>query len=128
MTRINVIPVEDLCRQHLQGEYKEITRVFGLVHKAQERGMNKWNYGIPKDYTMGTGHVKHFADKLDFIAKRYHALCNEMRRRGYKPNEISREDLLEGIDKSWINDYVITPEAIRINKERIELRLKGMKS
>jgi hypothetical protein len=126
MTRINTIPVKELTRMHLQGELKEITRVFGLVRKAQQRGKNKWNYGIPKEYTMGTGHVKFFADKLLYILNRYHELVDEMRARGYKPNPIPDEDLLEGIDKSWMGDYTPTEDAIKINRARIEERLKEM--
>ena len=46
-------------------------------------------------------------------------------RRGYKPNPISRKDLLDKIDTRLYNDYVPTQEAIAINRERINLRLKG---
>lgn len=105
MTRINLIPVEELTRQHLQGEYKEITRVFGLAHKAQF-DIIKGNRKLPKEYTMGEGHVTFFYNKLKFIADRYESLVAEMQgsfgsyephlqRRGYKPNPISRKDLLD---------------------------------
>lgn len=128
MTRINVVPVETLTRQHLQGEYKEITRVFGLVRKAQARKINKYNFhqkvNPPAEYTLGAGHVTHFYDKLGYIVKRYEQLSDEMRRRGYKPNQIPSDELLKGIDKWWQGDYTPTPEAIKINMQRIEERLK----
>lgn len=126
MTRVNLINPQELHYKHLVGEYREITRIFGLVRKAQERGINKWNYDIPKNYTMGIGHMKFFSDKLGFIVDRYHSLCNEMRRRGYKCNEISRNDLLSGIRDEWVGSYDPTPEALRINRRRIEERLKEM--
>jgi deoxyribonuclease (pyrimidine dimer) len=108
----------------LQGEYKEATRIFGIARKAQYEFL-RGKYPIPKEYTLGTGHCKFFINKLGFIATRYEQLTQEMQRRGYKPNAIPRSDLLAGINPKLYNDYVPTPEAIEINKERIELRLKG---
>lgn len=129
MTRINVIPVEELTRQHLQGEYKEITRVFGLVRKAQDRKINKYNFhqkvGQPNQYTLGSGHVRFFYNKLGYILKRYNQLSDEMRKRGYNPNQIPDNDLISGIDKFWLGDYTPTLEAIEINKQRINDRLNN---
>lgn len=124
MTRINVVPVESLSRLHLQGEYKEITRVFGLVRKAQQRGNNKFNLNAPKEYTLGTGHVLFFYTRLGYILNRYKELSNEMRNRGYSPNQIDDDSLLDGIHKSWIGDYTPTQEAIEINLQRIKERSK----
>lgn len=124
MTRVNVVPVEELTRQHLQGEYKEITRIFGISRKAQYEFL-RGKYKIPSEYTLGTGHCKFFINKLKFIADRYESLVAEMQHRGYKPNPISRKDLLDKIDTRLYNDYIPTQEAIAINRERIALRLKG---
>lgn len=122
MTRINVIPVEELPRQALLGENKEITRVFGLARKAQF-DVIKGKKAIPKEYTLGTGHVLFFYPRLKFIADRYEQITSEMQRRGYKPNIIPREELLAGISPKLYNDYIPTQEAIQINKERILERL-----
>lgn len=122
MTRVNLVPVEELTRLHLQGELTEITRVFGLARKAQFdiiRGRRK----LPLAYTMGDGHVMFFYNKLKFIALRYQSLVDEMLRRGYKPNRISTEDLMSGIDYRLFNDYVPTPEALAISWGRINERL-----
>lgn len=130
MTRINVLPVEDLGRLTLQGEYKEITRPIGLVKKAISRGVNKYNFKQkikqPSEYTLGTGHVKFFYNKLSYIADRYEQLCDEMRSRGYNPNQIPREELLKGIDKFWLGGYNPTEQAIKINRERILQRNTGV--
>jgi len=122
MTRVNVVPVEALTRQHLQGEYKEISRVFGLARKAQF-DVIKGKKRIPLAYTLGTGHVLFFYDKLKYIHDRYFQLVSEMRNRGYKPNAISSEELLAGINVKLYNDYIPTEEAKQINLERINLRL-----
>lgn len=69
--------------------------------------------------------MKFMVPRLKFLAYRYESLVLEMQRRGYKPNPISRKDLLDKIDTRLYNDYVPTQEAIAINRERINLRLKG---
>lgn len=122
ITRINVIPVEELHRTHLQGEYKEATRIFGIARKAQYEFL-RGKYPIPKEYTLGTGHCKFFVPRLKFIADRYEQLTQEMQRRGYKPKPIDRSELLAGINPKLYNDYVPTPEAIEINKQRINERM-----
>lgn len=127
MTRINVVPVEELTNKHLQGEYHEITRVFGFVRKAQERGINKYNFKqklkVPDEYTLGTGHVLFFYNKLHYILTRYTSLCVEMGRRGYNVSPIALAALTEGLRQEWFGDYTPTQDAMRINRERIEERL-----
>lgn len=119
-----MIPVEELHRLHLQGEYKEITRIFGLARRVQF-DFKRGKYPIPAEYTLGTGHMKFFVPRLRFIADRYESLVAEMKRRGYKPNPIPRDELLKGIDNRLYNDYTPTQEAIEINKQRISDRLSG---
>lgn len=123
MTRINVVPVEELTRQHLQSEYREITRVFGLARKAQRDilGLRK---KLPPEYTLGTGHVLFFMNKLKYCSDRYAQLTQEMRCRGYSPNPVSKEDLISGIDSKLIQDYTPTLEAVAINRQRIRERLQ----
>lgn len=124
MTRINVIPVEELQSQFLRGEYKEITRVFGYARKAQFeilRGKRK----LPQEYTLGTGHVLFFYDKLGYVLQRYQQLTNEMISRGYKPNPVANDLLTAGIDSRLFKGYIPTKEAIEINMARINERLGG---
>ena len=98
MTRINVVSPSELHNKHLLGELHEITRVFGLVRKAQDRKINK-----------------------------YYSLCNEALTRGYKVNPIKKQSLIEGINSWWFGDYIPTQEAIEINRHRINERLGEMK-
>lgn len=128
MTRINVVSPSELTNRHLMGEIHEITRVYGLVRKAQDRKINKYNFKDkikqPAAYTMGTGHVYFFYDKLGFITERYHALNQEALKRNFKVNPIDKETLTSGIQSWWFGDYVPTQEAREINRNRIEERLK----
>lgn len=118
MTRINVVPVEKLHRTHLVAEYKEITRVYGLVRNQLQKN-RKLPTDLPRDYTLGTGHVKFFYNKLAFITKRYMALVLEMRSRGYSPNAIEIKDLCKDIDTRYFQDYTPTPEACSLNIARL---------
>lgn len=129
MTRINVVEPSELTNKHLMGELHEINRVYGLVRKAQDRKINKYNFKDkikqPSEYTLGTGHVYFMYDKLGFITARYYALNEEAKLRGFKVNPIQKENLVAGIQDWWFGDYFPTEYAIKINRERIEERLNG---
>ena len=100
MTRINVVPVSELTNKHLVAENHEIARVYNLARKAQQ-GVLRGSKKLPLYYTMGTGHVMFFYNKLGFISERYLALNEEMRRRWYSPNPIPLEILEEGVDMPY---------------------------
>lgn len=81
----------------------------------------------PSSYVLGSGYVNFFVPRITYIVERYSALYNEWRKRGYNVNEIPRESLVQGIDKSFLGSYNVTQDAIKLNRERIALRLSGMK-
>ena len=120
MTRINVVPVQELQREHLVAEYKEIVRVFALARAAQYELHKK---KIPNEYTLGTGHVLYFYDKLKYITERYNSLCTEMITRGYRCNRVEQSELERGIDRSLFWDYIPTDAALALNRARISERL-----
>lgn len=134
MTRINIIPVSELTNEHAFGEYKEMLRPLTKVRNALVKYPNKWAFykayekKMPNEYTMGRGHETFMFDKLMFIAKRYQEICEWRKERGYKYKEISVEQLLEGLPDWVCQDYIPTPEALQINRERIAKRLAGDKS
>ena len=120
MTRINVVDPSLLSDKHLGAEYRELPRVFGLVAQAVARGESPDDPRNPREYVLGTGHVRFFYPRLEYVARRFHALVLECERRGRKiqfsgvpPHEIPIE---------WWGDYAPTPEAVKLNLERIELR------
>lgn len=118
MTRVNIVPVAELHPKHLVAEYREIVRVFALVRNRLVKGpINKSI--IPPKYVLGAGHVTFFFDKLQFILERYHQLINEMVERGYNPNPITDNFLVEGIEKSFFGNYQPTEEALALNRQRI---------
>ena len=126
MTRINVIPVTELTRQHLIAEWRELPRIYALVHKAHTSG-KPWTNRQPKEYTLGTGHVLFFYDKLAWITERHKQLVSEMINRGYKPS------FTDPVENEWIakipsyywKQWQPTQDAITINMQRINERLKN---
>lgn len=129
MTRINVVPVESLTRQHLISEFRELPRCFSLAYKASQSS-KPWTDKQPKEYCLSTGHVIFWYDKLGFLAKRHKALVAEMLSRGYKPTmtECLKEQWQDKIPSGYWKDYVPTEAALKINKERIDKRLSGDKT
>lgn len=111
MTRINCIPVTELTQAHLVAEYRELPRL---------RHAKVVNRQIPKTYRMGIGHCLFFYDKGKWLEDRHLQLINEMKRRGYNVN-------LPALKLNWpqqnMNDWQVTNEAIKINRERIKERL-----
>ena len=129
ITRINVVPPQELTRQHLLAEIRELPRVFTMVKGYKSQGVNYYNFKRlkkqPQEYTLGTGHMAFFSDKLGWLADRYEALCDEWRSRGYKIQQVEQKDLIEGIDTKFLGGYNVTHEALDINRQRIADRLKG---
>lgn len=123
MTRINVVPPRELSDKHLVAEYRELPRVFRLSYEWQQRGRPT---SIPAEYTLGKGHVTFFYDKLGFLIKRHRQLCREMRHRLFVVHFPSPPQFKH--DADLMKRYEPTPEALRINRERINKRLNGDKS
>jgi deoxyribonuclease (pyrimidine dimer) len=122
MTRINVVPVETLSRQHLIAEYREITRVPGNLKASLSRKSKPFSMSeIPSQYVLGTGHVKHFFDKMQYLETRFQQLVTEMIRRGYSPSYMD-SSIFRDVPTRFYNDYTPTPEAIALNIARIKER------
>ena len=120
MTRINVgIPPKDLCRQHLLAEAREIKRVPNVIRSGRFN-MN----GQPSQFTLGSGHVKFFYDKLLYLKNRYEELYNECLNRGYNVTYFG--SAWNDIPSKYMNDYIPKPRDIEIIKERIAEKLKTM--
>lgn len=118
MTRINVVPPQELCDKHLLAEYRELPRVFGLARSCPD---------APKEYTLGKGHVKFFYDKLWFLVYRFDDIVRECLKRGFniQYQEFNR-NYLSLIPKPLWKNYTPTPEALALNRARIAERLAQM--
>lgn len=83
MTRINSnLHPSKLIDQHLLAEYREITRI--------PRHMSKYRFDPlrkrPTEFTLNTGHVLYFYDKIKFLHKRFNTIKEELTNRGIENN------------------------------------------
>lgn len=120
MTRINVgIPPKDLTPKHLIAEHREIKRIPNAIKSGRYSMV-----GQPAQFTLGTGHVKFFYDKILFLKKRYAQIHKECLKRGFHVTDYS--DSFNGIPAQFMNDYVPLTRDIEIIRERIALRLGAL--
>ena len=70
MTRINLVPPEELSDQHLVAEYREIFMVGSSLQRSlRPPNWEKTKESIPKKFTLNKGHVKFFYDKGKYLSK-----------------------------------------------------------
>jgi len=113
------IPPKDLCRQHLLAEHREIVRIPNVVKKGKYT-LDKQ----PKEFTLGTGHVKFFYNKLLYLKNRYNQIYDECVRRGYNVTYFG--NAFDGIPIKMMNDYQPTERDKLLIEARISERLKTM--
>jgi deoxyribonuclease (pyrimidine dimer) len=77
---------------------------------------------IPIKFTLNTGHVKFFYNKLGFLQTRFNKLADEMERRGYNPDR-SRIKAFDGFDSVWLGDWTATKDDNDLVMDRINLRI-----
>jgi len=117
MTRINCVPVKELCNKHLFAEWRELPRINSYIKKSL--GSNN-PIDIPPQYVLGTGHVKFFYNKLHYLTDRYTELTNELLEREYNINP--KNLVLLDIPK-WNNSWEPTEEDMNLNRARIKDRM-----
>src|SRR5574343_1485221 len=118
MTRVNLIPPNQLTNKHLVAEFKELSQLIGQIRKMIKNPnvLNK----IPTEFTLNTCHVTFFVDKLLYVKNRHLLVKQEMINRGFKADA----DLnLQDLPPHLFNDYIPTPQAVDIVKARIQLRI-----
>lgn len=126
MTRVNLVPPEELADQHLFAEFRELKMVpKSLARSIAARGVGAVVQRIPGEYVLGTGHVSFFYDKGLFLLQRYSRLRHELRYRGVQFNEaalLDPDNVFQA--EPWLcRDYCPTPEAIALNRARIAERI-----
>ena len=124
MTRISAgVHAKELCDAHLKKERIEILRIPNNI----KSGKSKFDLKkIPKEFKLGTGHVKFFENKIKYLHNRYLELTEECQKRGFKTTDFS--DSFNNIPPSLWNDYNPSVKDRKIVQERIAERLKTMKN
>lgn len=125
MTRINLIEVKDLADQHLFAEWREIKMIPARVRKLLDTNFaSALVERVPSQYTMSTGHVRFFYNKLGFLYDRYLELTTELRKREFNISETNpMEIFLE--DFPWTLCQIWTPSVNekKVNIDRVVTRL-----
>lgn len=124
MTRINSdLDPKLLKRAHLVAELREITMVPASLRRSLfSKPANEVLDSIPAKFTLNTGHVKFFYNKLEFLKKRFNKLVDEMSSRGYEADR-SRIVAFDGFDPMWYNDWESNQTDDSIVMDRINLRI-----
>jgi deoxyribonuclease (pyrimidine dimer) len=118
MTRINAgIPPAKLTDKHLIAEHREITR----IPRAVAKGKYSMS-GVPDQFTLGTGHVKFFYNKLQYLLDRYHQIYQECIRRGFNVQNWS--SAWEGVPPEMMGRWEPDSRSIEIIEARIRERLE----
>jgi len=121
LTRINIIPVEELTDQHLMAEYREIF----MIGSSLQRSLNSKNWDIkriPKNFTLNKGHVLFFYDKGKYLFKRYDEIREELKKRNFKLDD-HRHFKTSQFPIEYFNDWKPTVEDQKIIRQRIEERI-----
>ena len=124
MTRINLVPPEELSDQHLVAEYREIFMVGSSLQRSlRSPNWKKTRKSIPKQFTLNKGHVKFFYDKGKYLSERYDVLIKEMKRRKMRPDPsrtFKKEQWPDELFNTWKpNDY-----DLKVVRTRIEMKIK----
>lgn len=126
MTRINAsIPVYELCNKHLQAEAFELMRIPNAIDKGKANLSH-----IPTVFKLGSGHVKFFYDKLQYLSSRYSNIVAELKYRGFNPTDYSDTFVrLRGTQPQlFTTPYLDNPIDKAILVERLNERFQTMKS
>jgi hypothetical protein len=117
MTRINIaIPPAELNTRHLLAEHRELKRIPNCVSRG------RFNLkSIPKEFTLGKGHVSFFYDKLEYLRKRYEDLYEECINRNFNVSYYG--NAWDDIPSELMNDYTPTQKDEQIIRQRIKEKL-----
>lgn len=78
MTRINLVPVDELSDQHLLAEYRELPRMSSFAEKTVQEYKD-----IPEQYKLNKGHMVFFLDKGTYLEDRHKEIVAELLHRGF---------------------------------------------
>lgn len=129
MTRINLVPPQELMDQHLFAEFREIKMVpMSLRRSIMARGIEDVLAKVPPTYRLNVGHVSFFYDKFRYLHHRYAQLKAELHVRGINYDPLSELDPV-GVYDTLAQDlrfhkfYEPTPEALVVIRERIASKI-----
>tara|TARA_R100001143_G_C3344547_1_gene126040 strand:+ start:1074 stop:1385 length:312 start_codon:yes stop_codon:yes gene_type:complete len=100
----------------LLAEHREIKRIPNAVAKGTANITN-----IPEKFCLGTGHVKFFYDKLEYLLCRYYLVHYGCLVRGFNVQDYS--GAWDGVPKHLMGSYQPTEDDKQLIRDRISERL-----
>ena len=120
--RVNIIDPMYLTDNHLIAEYREMKMVtaYYLRSSKTKTGIDKSR--ISPKYTLNQGHAYMWFNKMNYIRSRFYDIVKEMKSRGFATNFDKLN--FTNIPTDAFGDYTVTQEDVRINLDRILIRLE----
>ena len=123
MTRINIVPLQELADQHLVAEYREMFMVGSALQRTlASKNRDKSLSSIPEKFTLNTGHVKFFYNKGRYLHKRYNQLVSEMKARGMNPDPERKFKREQWPDELYL-DWEPSEQEQAILRQRLQERI-----
>lgn len=121
MTRINCgIEPAELTNKHLIAEHREIKRIPNCVSRG------RFNLkSIPKEFTLGKGHVAFFYNKLKYLKDRYEEIYKECKSRNFNVSYYG--NAWDDIPNQLMGNYNPTDRDREIIRQRIKEKLENAK-
>lgn len=113
MTRVNVIPVNELSDQWLISEYRELPRCIKQDIDTSD---------APTRYCLGKGHMKWAKKHSIYLFRRYRWICEEMEYRGFTvnyPAEKFYTDYINTVSGINLSTHIISNDEIELNRKRL---------
>ena len=123
MTRINVVPVEELSNQHLMSEYRELPMVHGSLRRTLKSTKGFQLSRVSPTYTLNSGHVYFWYNKKSFLLDRFQQLVKELEYRGFQIDPDSRSIDWSVFDNVPQVEWSSTDKDHITNLDRIIIRL-----
>lgn len=145
MTRINLVNVQDLADQHLMAEWREMKMIPPALRRTLVSQQKIYDKGlldpvilmqyqippyvvvinnIPKRYTLNTGHVTFFYNKLEWLKFRYEELTQELLTRGYELSDLREFNVyVSNLPAIFHKSFVPDLAEKKVNIDRIVQRL-----
>lgn len=123
MTRVNLISPRLLTDQHLIAEKKELNQLAGQLQKS----VNSKNFNfdtLPKEFKLGTGHVRFFYRYGKFIKDRYQLVYDECVTRRF---DVSYDfnDVWSRLGPQFCNQFIPASKDLTLSKNRIIDKIKA---
>jgi deoxyribonuclease (pyrimidine dimer) len=125
MTRINTVEPSELLDQHLLAELREMVRLPKNLHISLNRASKPFSeVEIPRQYVLGSGHVKFFYNKFKWLENRFLSLLVESDKRGFNIN-FRDVTIFRNVPTKYYKDWEATKDSLELNRDKLQERIEA---